>query len=197
MPRIPTRSLEDAPEGAQPYVQNLQRRMGRLLNIHAGMAHSPAVIGAYSGISKAIAEHGTFDARTREAIALAVGNQDECGYCQAAHTVSGRKAGLSDEQILAIRAGEVDFDPRLAALTEVAREAAANTGHVSDPVWQAAREAGWSEDELAEAFAHIAANLFTNYFNHYAGTELDFPAAPDLPARTGLPGPERPKGDSE
>jgi len=182
MPRISAHTLEDAPEAARPYAEQLQRRMGRLLNIHAGMAHSPVVIGAYTGISKAIAEHGTFDARTREAIALAVADQDGCDYCQAAHTISGRRAGFTDEQLLALRAGEVDFDPKLAVITEVAREAAANVGHVSGPVWQAALEAGWTDAELAEAFAHIAANLFTNYFNHYAGTELDLPAAPDLPA---------------
>jgi hypothetical protein len=35
------------------------------------MAHSPAVIGAYDGISQAIATHGSFDALTKEAIALA------------------------------------------------------------------------------------------------------------------------------
>lgn len=29
-------------------------------------------------------------------------------------------------------------------------------------------------------FAHLAANLFTNYFNRYARTELDVPAAPAL-----------------
>lgn len=76
----------------------------------------------------------------------------------------------------------MDFDPKLSAITEVAREAAARTGNVSDPVWQAALDAGWTDEELAEAFAHIAANLFTNYFNHYAKTELDVPAAPALSA---------------
>jgi AhpD family alkylhydroperoxidase len=154
--------------------------MGKFLNIHAGMAHSPAVLAAYNGISEAIAAHGSFDARTREAIALAVGNQNGCDYCQAAHTISARSAGLGVEQILAVRAGEVDFDPKLAAITEVAREAAARTGDVSDPVWQAALDAGWSDEELAEAFAHVAANLFTNYFNHYARTDLDLPAVPAL-----------------
>ena len=118
----------------------------------------------------------------KEAIALAVGNQNGCDYCQAAHTVSARKTGLTEEQILAIRADEVDFDPKLAIITEVAREAAARTRNVSEPVWQAALDAGWTEEELAEAFAHIAANLFTNYFNHYAGTELGVPAAPALSA---------------
>jgi AhpD family alkylhydroperoxidase len=180
MPRIPAHTVENAPTNSRPYAEQLQQRMGRLLNIHAGMAHSPVVISAYDGISKAIAEHGTFDARTREAIALAVGNQDACDYCQAAHTISGRRAGFTDEQLIAIRTGEVGFDPKLAAITEIAREAAANVGHVSDSAWQAALEAGWTDAELAEAFGHIAANLFTNYFNHYAGTELDLHAAPDL-----------------
>lgn len=180
MPRIPAHTLDSAPDGSKEIAAKVQRRMGRLLNIHAGMAHSPAVIGAYDGISQAIAAHGSFDARTKEAIALAVGNQNGCDYCQAAHTVSARKSGLTEDQVLAIRAGEVDFDPKLAAITEVAREAAARTGNVSEPVWQAALDAGWTDEELAEAFAHIAANLFTNYFNHYAGTELDVPAAPVL-----------------
>lgn len=180
MPRIPAHTVDSAPEGSKEIAGNLERRMGKFLNIHAGMAHSPAVLGAYDGISQAITAHGSFDAQTKEAIALAVGNQNGCDYCQAAHTLSARKAGLDDDQILAVRAGEVDFDPKLAAITEVAREAAARTGHVSDTVWQAALDAGWTDQELTEAFAHIAANLFTNYFNHYARTDLDVPAAPAL-----------------
>lgn len=182
MPRIPTHTVATAPEASQETARKLERKMGRLLNIHAGMAHSPAVLASYAGMNAAIAEHGTFNARTREAIALAVGNQNGCDYCQAAHTRSARRAGFDDQQILDIRAGEVDFDEKIDAITAVAREAAANTGNVSDGSWQAALAAGWSAEELAETFAHIAANLFTNYFNHYAGTELDLPAAPELHA---------------
>ncbi|MDQ0213111.1 carboxymuconolactone decarboxylase family protein [Arthrobacter bambusae] len=180
MARIPVHTVASAPEESKEIAGKLEKRMGKLLNIHAEMAHSPVVISAYHGISQAIAAHGTFDARTKEAIALAVGNQNGCEYCQAAHTVSGRKAGLTDEQILAIRAGEIDFDTKLETITEVARQAAASTGDVSDAVWQAAVDAGWTEAELAEAFAHIAANLFTNYFNHYARTDLDLPSAEPL-----------------
>ncbi|MDJ0458014.1 carboxymuconolactone decarboxylase family protein [Arthrobacter sp. NQ7] len=182
MPRIPVQTVETAPQGSREIAGKLKKKIGKLLNIHAGMASSPAVIGAYDGFSAAIAEHGTFDARTKEAIALAVGNQNDCGYCQSAHTLSGRAAGLSEDQILAVRSGEVDFDPKLEAITAVAREAAANTGYVSDPVWQAAVDAGWTTEQLAEAFAYIAENLFTNYFNHYARTDLDLPAAPEIAA---------------
>ncbi len=33
-------------------------------------------------------------------------------------------------------------------------------------------------EDLAGLFAYLIANMFTNYFNHYVGTELDFPPAP-------------------
>lgn len=180
MARIPVHTVASAPKESKEIAGNLEKRMGKLLNIHAAMAHSPVVIAAYQSMAKAIAEHGSFDARTKEAIALAVGNQNGCDYCQAAHTISARKTGFTDDQILAIRAGEIDFEPKLQTITEVARAAAANTGDVSDALWEAALEAGWTETELAEAFAHIAANLFTNYFNHYARTDLDLPAAAPL-----------------
>jgi AhpD family alkylhydroperoxidase len=182
MPRIPVHTLNDVPAGATDTLAKLARRTGKLPNIHAEMAHSPVVLAAYEGIGDAIAAHGTFDARTSEAIALAVGNVDGCDYCQAAHTPSARKAGFDLEQTLAIRAGAVDFDDRLASLLAVVREAAGQVGDVSDRTWKAALEAGWTDTDLAEAFAHLAANLFANYFNHYARTDMDVPPAPELPA---------------
>lgn len=72
-------------------------------------------------------------------------------------------------------------DAELDTLALVAREASENTGSMSDAAWQAALEAGWSHSDLADAFVSIAINLATNYFTHYAGTQLDLPAAPPLP----------------
>jgi hypothetical protein len=71
----------------------------------------------------------------------------------------------------------------LAALLAVVREAAGNVGDVSDVTWKTALEAGWSDRQLTEAFAYLAVNLFTNYFNHYARTDLDVPSAPDVTIR--------------
>ncbi|MGH3370682.1 MAG: hypothetical protein ACRDPR_11835 [Nocardioidaceae bacterium] len=78
-----------------------------------------------------------------------------------------------------MRRGHVN-DAELDTLAQVAREAVENTGAVSDAAWQAALEAGWSDTDLADAFASIAVNLATTYFTHYAGTQLDLPAAPPL-----------------
>lgn len=180
MPRIPVHSLEDAPAAARSRLAALAQQRGRVSNIHGEMAHAPVVLAVYAGMRAAIAELATFDAATREAVALAVSAVDGCDYCQAAHTDAARKAGLSLEQTLAIRADAVDGDPKLAALLTLARQAAANVGEVSDATWQDALSEGWSDTELTELFAHVAVNMFTNYFNHYVGTQLDLPAAPDL-----------------
>jgi len=109
-----------------------------------------------------------------------LGNENGGDYCQSAHTVSAKAAGLSVDQTVKIRAARIDFDDKTATVTAVAREAAANTGAVSSETWNAALAADWSEDELAEVFAQLALNQFTNYFNHFAETDLDVPAAPAL-----------------
>jgi AhpD family alkylhydroperoxidase len=179
MTRIPVHTVDSAPEGSRDALKALEARFGKLLNIHGAMAHSPAVLQTYLAIQGVLQDTGTFDGRTREAIALAVANVDECSYCQAAHTAGGKAAGLSAQEMLGIRRGQVD-DPKLAALLTLVREQTGNVGTVQDSTWQAALDAGWTDAELTETSAHVALNLFTNYFNHLVHTDLDLPAAPSL-----------------
>jgi hypothetical protein len=46
--RIPTHTIHNAPPAAQPGLESVIRvsPTGRLLNLHAQMAHSPAVLAA-------------------------------------------------------------------------------------------------------------------------------------------------------
>ena len=180
MPRIPVHTTDDAPEASRAALGELESKYGKVLNIHGEMAHSPAVLLSYVALQDVIGEHALLDGRVREAIALAVGNQDECTYCQSAHTGGGKAAGLSDGQMIAIRRGEVDDDPALDALLNLAREYTATVGNTSDATWQAALDAGWSDEELTELSVHVTLNLFTNYFNHHVHTELDVPEAPSV-----------------
>jgi hypothetical protein len=64
-------------------------------------------------------------------------------------------------------------DTQVDALTRVVREAAANSGNVTDVTWKAAQQGGWSDARLAEAFAHLGLTVFTGYFLNYAQTEKD------------------------
>lgn len=180
MTRVPVHTVDTAPEPSRDALKALEAKHGKVLNIHGAMAHAPAVLNAYAALQAVIADHGSFDPATREAIALVVGNVDACTYCQSAHTLSARKAGLNLEQTVAIRDGSYDDDPKLAALLRLVRESAANVGAVKEDTWNAALETGWSDAQLTETSVHIALNLFTNHFNHLVDTDLDVPAAPGL-----------------
>ena len=179
MTRIPVHTVDSAPEGSRDALKVLEAQFGMVLNIHGAMAHSPAVLETYVAIQSALQDKGTLDKKLREVVALAVANVDECSYCQAAHTAGGKAAGLTEQETIDIRRGQVD-DPKLGALVTLVREQAANVGHVQDTTWQAALDAGWSDSELSETSAVVALNLFTNYFNHLVQTDLDLPPAPAL-----------------
>lgn len=114
MPRIPVHTVDSAPQASREVLAGLAKRMGKVLNIHGEMAHSPALIHGYAGLQQAIAAHGTYDGRAREVVALAVAHVDGCDYCAAAHTALGAKAGLSAEEMVAARTGKPGLPEELA-----------------------------------------------------------------------------------
>jgi AhpD family alkylhydroperoxidase len=181
MNRIPTHTVEDAPAASRPMLEHFARQSrsaGRLLNLHAEMAHAPVMIAAYHGMRRALDEHATLDPRTRTAIMLTGSAVQPCAYTHAIHTMLARTSGWSDTEIAAIGAGAPIGDARLSALLTVARTAAGDAGRVGDAAWQSALEAGWSPAELLEAYTTLGLTLFTGGFARFAATRLDVPAAP-------------------
>jgi hypothetical protein len=65
--RIPAHTIENAPAASRPILERVIQfsPTGRLLNLHGQMAHSPAVLAAYTSIRQATDEHGTLDFRVR------------------------------------------------------------------------------------------------------------------------------------
>src|SRR6267378_5885625 len=76
----------------------------KLFNIFRSMANSPAVLDSYLKFSGAMGG-AKLDAKTREAVALAVSQANRCEYCLAAHTVIGKGAGLDESAIKDARQG--------------------------------------------------------------------------------------------
>ena len=105
---------------------------------------------------------------------MASAETNACAYCASAHSIIGKSAGLSDDEITAARRGSSN-DAKTDAALKFARSIIINRGAVSDEEVQAIKAAGYSEAEIAEIIAHVALNAFTNYFNKIAETEIDFP----------------------
>lgn len=180
MPRIQPVDRQSASPSTAQLLDSVRQKLGSVPNLIATMANSPAVAKAYLGFSQALSG-GQLPARLREQIALVVGETNGCAYCVAAHTALGKGAGLSEQETCDARQAHAQDDKERAALT-FARSVVRERGVVSDDEVQRVRQAGYNDGEIAEIVANVALNLFTNYFNHVAGTEVDFPAVRELAA---------------
>ena len=119
---------------------------------------------------------GALSAKTREQIALAVGQANGCDYCLAAHSAIGKMVGLTTDQILDSRRG-TSVDSKTDAIIRFARQVVEKQGRVTDADLADARISGLDDAAVAEIVANVALNIFTNYFNHVAETDIDFPKA--------------------
>lgn len=137
------------------------------------MANSAAVLDGYLAFSGALG-HGALPAALREQIALAVAEANSCDYCLSAHSALGQMAGLKADQIRGSRQASSD-DPKIDAALKFAVAVVLSKGALTDAQFARVIDAGFSEGEVAEILAHVALNVFTNYFNKAALTVVDFP----------------------
>ena len=175
MPRLDSVDPTVASGRAKELLEGVQSKLGMTPNLMRTMANSAAVLEGYLGLSAALAS-GHLSAQLREQIALAVGEANGCDYCLAAHTAIARTVGLSTDDILDSRRASPP-DPHVAAALRFSRTLIDNRGRVEDADLNRLRAVGYGDVEIAEIVANVALNIFTNYFNHVAQTDIDFPRA--------------------
>ena len=173
MPRLKAIETSEAEPKAKALLEGVQKKLGMTPNLMRTMANSPAALEAYLAFGNALGK-GVLGPKMREQIALTVSEQNGCQYCLSAHSALGKMVGLSDEEIADSRRG-ASPDRKTEAVLQFARKVVTEHGWVSDDDMGSVRAAGTSDAEIAEVVAHVAANIFSNYFNHMAGTEVDFP----------------------
>ena len=178
MSRINQIAPESATGKAKELLDAVQGKLGMVPNMTRAMANSPAVLDGYLQLSGALAK-GTLPAKTREEIALAVSQANSCDYCLAAHSTIGKMVGLSTDQIRDSRLGTA-VDSKTDALIRFARKLVESRGRATDSDIAAVRNAGFDDGAIAEVIAHVALNVFTNYFNNVVETDIDFPKAEEL-----------------
>jgi uncharacterized peroxidase-related enzyme len=173
MQRINAIDPQAATGTAKTLLDGVQRKLGFVPNLMRTLAVSPAALDAYLSFNDRLG-HGVLSPKLREQLALTVAYSNSCQYCLAAHTAIGGMLGLTPSQVEAAYTADSD-DPRIAAALHFAQELVQNQGHVSDEEVDKVREAGYGDAEIAEIVGHVALNVFTNYFNTVAQTEVDFP----------------------
>ena len=173
MQRIQSLTLDTADATVSTLFDAIRKKMGGVPNIMRAMAQSPAALEAYLGFSGAV-EGGRFTAAQRELVALAAAGENSCDYCASAHSALGKMAGLEPTDMQQVVAGG-DLDGADGAIIAMTRKIVAQRGVLSDAEIEAFYAAGFDQGHLVELIALSALNIFTNYFNHIAATEIDFP----------------------
>ncbi len=175
MSRIPTHTVEDAPAASRALLQKIVESTpgGRAANLHAQMAHSPAVLTAYTSLRAVLAEHTSFDPKIGAALTLAAAAGVGNSYMTRIASRLAQMTGWTEEQVAALTTGGPTREADVDALASLVREAAANSGKVADATWNAAQQKGWNDAQLSDAFAYLGATVFTGFFLNYAQTDLD------------------------
>ena len=173
MSRIPAVNPEAAPADAQPLVAAVKAKLGVVPNITRVLANAPAALKGYLNFSEALSG-ASLDAKTREAVALTVAGANSCEYCASAHSFISKSLKVDDAEIR-LRLKGKSGEAKTQAVLTLARAIVDKRGFVSDADLAAARAAGLDDRALTEIVAVVALNIFTNYLNHVAGTDIDFP----------------------
>lgn len=158
---------------AQLLLEDVRRMLGSTPNLFTTLAHSPAALGVFVNALGAFADSDLSPA-LREQIALTVAGANGCDYCASVHTALGKRYQVNENELVQnLEAGSSDHKTR--AALAFARKIVDARGNVSDPDVQAVRAAGFSDSQIVDIVAVTCVNIFTNYFNHVMGTEIDFP----------------------
>jgi uncharacterized peroxidase-related enzyme len=173
MTRMPLIQLEDANPAQEALLTQVKKGIGVVPNMTKAMVNSPAALKGYLALSGAVAG-GALGANTRERLALALAQTNECDYCLSAHTLMAPAAGLDAEAIRDARKAQAS-DAKTDAILKFAVTAVETRGEFTTEQINDLRSAGVTDGEIAEIVAVIALNTMTNFFNKIADTEIEFP----------------------
>jgi AhpD family alkylhydroperoxidase len=137
------------------------------------MANSPASLRAYVRAEAALV-CGQLTPRQRQQVALTVAEINGSTYSLSAHYDAGKSLGLTHHEMQLAR-NATAADTKAETMLRFTRAVVLQRGDISDDDFQALRKVGFTDAQIVEIVANIALNIFSDYFNSVAKTEVDFP----------------------
>ncbi|SEH15748.1 carboxymuconolactone decarboxylase family protein [Thermoleophilum album] len=142
-----------APERSLAVLRGALARGAKISNFVGVLAGAPAVLRGYARFLAELRD-GALPRATQLRIAVAVAAHEGCEYQLAQAQRLARSAGLGLDEIALAR--EFDsFDEREAVLLRYLKALLEGDGPPPEHLQEEAREAGWSDEQLLEAIAHV------------------------------------------
>src|SRR5579864_2414503 len=146
------------------FLAGLESKSKRANHFFRTMANRPEVLKTFVPFYGAVVGPGSVERRIKELVYLACSYANECAYCTAAHIASGKKAGISEEELRALQT-EQDHafsEPERAAIRyarELTRTADAEESR--EDLFE-----HFTNEQIVEITLVAAMANFTNRFNN-------------------------------
>ena len=146
------------------FLASLEAKSKRANHFFRTMANRPKVLETFVPFYGAIAGPGSVDRRIKELVYLTVSFTNKCAYCSAAHVASGRKAGINDDEIEALRSErDAGFSEPERAAIRFAREVTRTADAAGS---REALRQHFNDEQTVEIALVAALANFTNRFNN-------------------------------
>jgi alkylhydroperoxidase family enzyme len=160
-----------APERSVPVLKGALSGGGQLPNFLGVLGGAPAALRAYARFRSEL-RNGSLQWATQHRIALGVAEHQASEYALVTLQRTGREGGLGIDEIALAR----EFDSRdehEAVLLRFVK--ALVTTDVPPPlhILEEAREAGWTDEQILEAVAHVGLASFGNLVTRAADLPVD------------------------
>jgi uncharacterized peroxidase-related enzyme len=157
---------EQAAQEVQPIFDKLTHVFGQMPSFFGTMARVPEALQHFMPLYGAIIDKGSVEAKYKELAYLKTAQINGCEYCFRAHSASGKKKGVTEDQIkaLAFFARSAAFDEKEKTVLLYAERVTRGASAIRPPVLQDLKRY-FNDDQIVELTLTICIANFTNRFN--------------------------------
>ena len=159
-------SKETAAPEIHPILDKLNHALGKVPAFFGTMARVPEALANFVPFYTAVIEHGTVERKYKELAYLKTSLINGCEYCFRAHSASGKKNGVTDEQIkaLAFFLRSTAFDAKEKAVILYAERVTRGASAIRPPALDELKQY-FNDDQIVELTLAACVANFTNRFN--------------------------------
>lgn len=168
-------TTETAPTESKPLMEQSQKNMGMVPNLHRVLAEAPATYETYNTAFGLFMKGTTLSPVEQQVVFMTANFENNCHYCVPGHTWMMHAGKMPEPVIEALREGTEIPDAKLQALHDFTKELLERRGHIGDEKLQAFLDAGFTKRQALEVLTGLASKLISNFTNALAHTEPDEP----------------------
>lgn len=152
--------------------EGLKGMFGKVPNIFLAFASSENGLENYFNY---LSQKNSLTYREREVVNLVVSQVNQCAYCLSFHSAVASGIGFNYEQILNIRANDIQFDRKLKAVAAIAHNIALTKGHIVGDILLEFYEAGYDQGHLVDVVLAVGNITTLNLLYAITNVPIDWP----------------------